>query len=57
MTLDNLDSLNALGNEKVYLTSVDDITTNPSWLNGVAPDESGKTNGAVTSVIVVNDKG
>ncbi|KAI9766301.1 MAG: hypothetical protein M1835_007212 [Candelina submexicana] len=57
LTLDNLDSLNALGNTSVYLTSQDDINMNPSWLNGVAPDASGKTNGAVSCVIVVNDKG
>lgn len=57
LTLDNLDALNALGGKSVYLTSVDDITTAPAWLYGVAPDASGKTDGAVSSVIVVNDHG
>ena len=57
LTLSNLGSLNALGGKGVYLTSVDDITTNPAWLNGVKPDGSGKTNGAVSSAVIVNDKG
>ena len=57
LTLSNLGSLNALGGKDVYLTSVDDITTNPAWLNGVKPDGSGKTNGAVSSAVIVNDKG
>lgn len=57
LTLDNLDSLNALGGKKVYLTSVDDITTNPAWLNGVKPDSTGKTDGATSVAIIVNDRG
>ncbi|KAL8950399.1 MAG: hypothetical protein Q9222_003566 [Ikaeria aurantiellina] len=57
LTLDNLASLNALGGANVYLTSVDDITKNPSWLKGVKPDGNGKTNGAKSCTVVVNDKG
>ncbi|KAI9757382.1 MAG: hypothetical protein M4579_003496 [Chaenotheca gracillima] len=57
LTLDNVDVLNGLGGADVYLTSVDDITKNPSWLYGVAPDASGKTEGAVSAVIIVNDHG
>ena len=57
LTLDNLASLNNLGGKNVYLTSVDDITKNPSWLNGVKPDGSGKTNGAVSCAVIVNDHG
>ncbi len=49
LTLDNLDILNNAGNTSVYLTSVDDITTNPTWLNGVKPDSNGKTTGAVST--------
>ena len=49
LTLDNLDILNNAGNTSVYLTSLDDITTNPTWLNGVKPDSNGKTNGAVST--------
>lgn len=49
LTLDNLDILNNAGNTSVYLTSVDDITTNPAWLYGVKPDNNGKTNGAVST--------
>ncbi|KAI4237408.1 MAG: hypothetical protein L6R40_005900 [Gallowayella cf. fulva] len=57
LTLDNLASLNALGGTNVYLTSVDDVTKNPSWLRGVKPDGNGKTNGATSSAIIVNDQG
>jgi len=57
LTLNNLDSLNSLGGASVYLTSLDDITKNPSWFKGVTPDGSGKTNGAVSSAIIVNDHG
>ena len=56
LTLNNLDSLNAAG-ANVYLTSVDDITTKPAWLKGVKPDASGKTNGATSAAIIVNDHG
>ncbi|KAI9819243.1 MAG: hypothetical protein M1827_007399 [Pycnora praestabilis] len=57
LTLNNLDSLNNLGGGNVYLTSLVDITTNPAWLNGVAPDANGKTVGAVSCAIIVNDHG
>ena len=57
LTLDNLDSLNGLGGTNVYLTSVDDITQDPAWLKGVAPDSTGKTDGAVSCAIIVNDHG
>ena len=55
LSLDNLKKLNDLGGSNVYLTSVDDVTKNPAWLNGVKPDSTGRTIGANTSVIVVND--
>jgi len=55
LTLDNLNELNSPNT--TYLTSKVDITTNPSWLRGVKPDASGKTNNAVSAVIIVNDKG
>ena len=60
LNLDNLDSLNGLstaGGQGVYLTSVDDVTTNPAWLNGVTPDGSGKTKDAISAVIIVTDHG
>eukprot|EP00918_Siedleckia_nematoides_P087920 GHVU01193233.1.p1 GENE.GHVU01193233.1~~GHVU01193233.1.p1 ORF type:complete len:259 (+),score=35.99 GHVU01193233.1:61-837(+) len=57
LTLDNLDSLNALGGKSIYLTSIDNTTNvpQPEWLKGVVPDSTGKTNGAVSCAIVVND--
>lgn len=61
LTLNNLDTLNALssdGGRDIYLTSVDDVTTNPAWLDGYAPDPTtGKTGDAVTSLIIVTDRG
>lgn len=57
LTLDNFDQLNGLGGSNIYLTSKVDITTNPQWLYGVRPDSTGKTNGATTCAIIVNDKG
>lgn len=57
LTLDNLASLNNLGGSKIFLTSVDDITKNPAWLKGVKPDANGKTNGATSATVVVNDHG
>lgn len=56
LNLDNLDSLNAFGDE-IYLTSKEDITTNPAWLAGVKPTCSGKTEDAITTTVIVVDKG
>jgi hypothetical protein len=52
----DLNNLNQLGAD-VYLTSKDDVTKNPAWIMGVKPDASGKTQGAVTATVIVNDKG
>lgn len=41
----------------VYLTSNDDVTKNPQWIKGVKPDVNGKTNGAVTTAVIINEKG
>ena len=49
--------LPALGGANIYLTSLDDVTENPTWLSGVKPDTSGRTGSANTSVVVVNDHG
>jgi len=57
LTLDNLNQLNALNGSNIYLTSLDDVTTNPAWLTGVKPDSTGKTNGATSCAIIVNDHG
>lgn len=57
LTLSNLDSLNTFGD--VYLTSKEGINANPqpAWFKGVKPATNGQTTGAVSSAIVVVDKG
>jgi hypothetical protein len=59
LTLNNLDQLNNYGNngDEVYLTSKDDVETNPAWLYGVAPNSNGRTQGATSAAVVVNDHG
>ncbi len=57
LSLDNLASLNTLGGTNVSLTSVDNVTKNPAWLKGVKPDDSGKTAGAISTAIIINDHG
>jgi hypothetical protein len=57
LTLENLDTLNDGDKQNVYLSANDDFTKNPPWLKGVRPDANGKTNGAVSCCIIVNDKG
>jgi len=59
LTLDNLDSLNALNGTAIYLTSIEDTASipQPEWLKGVKPDTTGKTDGAVSTSIIVNDYG
>jgi hypothetical protein len=68
LTLDNLDALNAFDTSKpskhadvgnhVYLSADEDITKgNPAWLNGVRPNAEGKTEGAKSCCIIVNDHG
>ncbi|KAL5049910.1 hypothetical protein BDW71DRAFT_194907 [Aspergillus fruticulosus] len=58
LILDNLDQLNALGNESVYLTSQEGINANPQpgWLYGAEIDENGQASD-VSSIIIVNDRG
>lgn len=56
LTLDNLDGLNSLGNTSVYLTSREGISASPQpAFKGTAPDQQGKTNGAVSSTIIIRD--
>ncbi|KAL3466712.1 hypothetical protein BJX64DRAFT_215109 [Aspergillus heterothallicus] len=58
LTLDNLDQLNAVGNESVYLSSQEGIDANPqpSWFSGASVDESGQSQD-VSSIVVVHDRG
>lgn len=56
LTLDNLNStLSSFHGSELYITSIVDPTTNPAYLNGVKPDSTGKTDGAVSCAIIVND--
>jgi hypothetical protein len=57
LTLDNLDSLNSLGNTSIYLTSLEGINASPqpAWFKGTTPDQQGKTNSAVSSTIIIRD--
>ncbi|PLB37339.1 uncharacterized protein BDW47DRAFT_118180 [Aspergillus candidus] len=59
LTLNNLDSLNDLGNTSVFLTSIEGIDADPqpAWFRGVTPDENGQTKDAVTSTIIVREHG
>ncbi|KAK2775437.1 hypothetical protein FQN52_004007 [Onygenales sp. PD_12] len=57
LTLDNLDSLNALGGEAVFLTSKEGIRALPEWFRGTRPDGKGSTGSAVSSVVVVREHG
>jgi hypothetical protein len=57
LTLDNLTTLNDLGGENVYLTSKIKPDLSPEYLHGVLPNGDGKTDGAVSSAIIVNDHG
>lgn len=62
MTLDNLESLNTYNATKVFLTSNDRITadpsTNPPWLTGVKPDANTHgTSGATSLAVIVTDHG
>ena len=59
MTLDHLSFLNGLGGQNVYLTSKIKPYANPvpGYFFGVLPNGEGKTEGAVSSTIIVNDHG
>ena len=57
LTLSNLDSLNSQGGTAVSLSSTDDFTTYPAWLDGAKPDATGKTAGDPSAAIIVNDYG
>ncbi|KAJ5624411.1 hypothetical protein N7510_000720 [Penicillium lagena] len=59
LTLDNLDSLNDLGNTSVYLTTHNGIAQEPepSWWFGVTPNAQGQTNNATGCAIVTVDHG
>ncbi|KAG9247167.1 hypothetical protein BJ878DRAFT_217165 [Calycina marina] len=59
LTLDNLDNLNRFGRHgfNVFLTSKLDVETSPFWLEGIAPNSDGKTSGARSCAIIINDRG
>ncbi|KAB2108148.1 hypothetical protein AG0111_0g3933 [Alternaria gaisen] len=53
LTTSNLDQMGS----DVWLTSNDDVTKDPTWIKGTKPNGQGKTEGATTAAIIVNDKG
>jgi len=53
LTTSNLDQMGS----DVWLTSNDDVTKDPTWIKGTKPNAQGKTEGATTAAIIVNDKG
>jgi hypothetical protein len=59
LDLNNLDTLNDLGNTSVYLTSLNgiDASPQPTWLQGITPDEDGRIGDGTGSAIIVADRG
>ncbi|KAJ5464287.1 hypothetical protein N7475_007422 [Penicillium sp. IBT 31633x] len=59
LTINNLDTLNSLGNESVYLTSAEGIEASPepAWFRGIRPGSQGRTGNGTGSVIIVTDRG
>ncbi|KAI6247526.1 putative vacuolar protein sorting-associated protein TDA6 [Erysiphe necator] len=59
ISIDNLDSLNQFNNNtaRIFLTSIEGVEKKPAYLLGVQPDETGKTVGATSCVVIVTDHG
>jgi len=57
LTLGNLAELNNPGGKDVYLTSKVRPNERPEYFRGVLPNAEGKTEGAVSATIIVNDRG
>ncbi|CAG8922230.1 unnamed protein product [Penicillium salamii] len=59
LDLNNLDTLNGLGNTSVYLTSHDGIEANPqpAWFRGITPDQDGRLGNGTGSAIIFADRG
>ncbi|KAM0717853.1 hypothetical protein Q7P37_006185 [Cladosporium fusiforme] len=57
LTLENLADLDNFGDKDVYLTSKVKPDENPEYLRGALPDVNGRTDGAVSSTIIVSDRG
>lgn len=59
LNLNNLDTLNSMGNTSVYLTSLEGIEANPepAWFRGIRPDSQGRIGNGTGSVIVIADRG
>lgn len=59
LNLNNLDTLNTMGNTSVYLTSLEGIEADPepAWFRGIRPDSEGRIGNGTGSVIVTADRG
>lgn len=54
--MDNLEHLNRAGDNKVALTSKDDVTAKPEWLYGEEPDDDGRLQSATASVVIIVER-
>ncbi|KAL2064657.1 hypothetical protein VTL71DRAFT_3795 [Oculimacula yallundae] len=58
LTLNNLNDLNEVGGENIFLSSKQDVTTLPKFLHGQKPDPvTYRTDNAKSCVVIVVDKG
>lgn len=58
LSLQNLNMLNDLGGESIYLTSNEELTKYPKYLHASEPDSATlQTKDAISCVVVVVDKG
>ncbi|RKF75862.1 putative vacuolar protein sorting-associated protein TDA6 [Golovinomyces cichoracearum] len=59
ITVDNLETLNTLGNQgdDVFLTSKEIVKDKPAFFTGTKPDNTGMTVGATSCVTIVSDHG
>ncbi|RKF77002.1 putative vacuolar protein sorting-associated protein TDA6 [Golovinomyces cichoracearum] len=59
ITVDNLETLNTLGNQgdDVFLTSKEIVKDKPAFFTGTKPDNTGMTVGAISCVTIVSNHG
>lgn len=55
LDLNSLSSLNKYG-KGVYLTAIENVTSNPEWLRGETPDSTGALHNSTACAVVVVEK-